>query len=215
MTAAAVPLLKQRADDLRVKVPAAVAVLYENTMAFINASGFADDDTASGVNRFGGMVVKQVDNSGGSAGDLAVELETDGSWVFLGSGFAQSSVGLPLFALDNQTTTLTALAGTRVGVITEYIDSTHVRAAIEGFEGVATGSAYTQTYTTALKTVPAATAANVGTTNATTTTPWGFATSTQANDIGVAMNATQADVLALKKVINALIDDLQAAGIVG
>lgn len=215
MTAAAVPLLKQRADACRIKVPAAVAVLYENTLAFINASGFADDDTASGVNRFGGMVVKQVDNSGGSAGDLSVELEIEGSWVMLGSGFAQADVGSPVFALDNQTITKTALAGTYVGRIVEYIDSTHVRVNIESAIAFATASAYTQTYATASKTVPAATAANVGVTAATTTTPWGFATSTQADSVAVAVNATQADVLAVKKIVNALIDDLQAAGLVG
>lgn len=215
MTATAADLLKSRADDLRVEVPvAASTVLYENTQAFINASGYADDDTASGVNRFGGMVVKRVDNSSGSNGDLFAELETDGTFLFLGSGFAQTSVGLPLFALDNQTTTLTALAGTRIGVITKYVDSTHVRAAIEGFEGVATAGAYTQTYSTATKTVPAATQLTppAGGTGA---TGGAYDNATNRDLMIASITAGAADLLALKKVVNALIDDLQAAGIVG
>jgi hypothetical protein len=171
MTATAAPLLKQRADARRIKVPAAVAVLYENTMAFINASGFADDDTASGVNRLrrhGRQAGRQFRRVGG---DLSVELEREGSWVFLGSGFAQSSVGQPLFALDNQTTTLTGVAGTHIGTITEYIDSTHVRADIEAATALANGRARTRkpTRRQPRRFRPHHARGNRGTTNATTT----------------------------------------------
>ncbi len=74
------------------------------------------------------------------------------------------------------------------------------------------GSAYTQTYSTAAKTVPAATQVAVVETAA-GLTAYGY-TEAQANAIPVAINAAAADILALKKVVNALIDDLQAAGIV-
>ena len=76
------------------------------------------------------------------------------------------------------------------------------------------GTAYTQTYATADTTVPAATVAAVATTGATTSTPYGYAGAAQADAIPVAINALTADVLALRKVINSLIDDLQAAGMV-
>jgi hypothetical protein len=76
------------------------------------------------------------------------------------------------------------------------------------------GAAYTQTYSTAARTVPNATVSSVATTAATQTTPYGYAGAAQADAIPVAINALAADVLALKKVITALIDDLQAAGIV-
>lgn len=63
----------------------------------------------------------------------------------------------------------------------------------------ATASAYTQTYSTAARTVPAAVAAITG-----------GESPTEAEH-----NALVADVLALKKVVNAIIDDLQARGIAG
>jgi hypothetical protein len=74
-------------------------------------------------------------------------------------------------------------------------------------------SAYTQTYSTASKTVPNATVAAVSTTGSSQVTPYGYTTSAQADAIPTAINALAADVLALKKVITALIDDLQAYGL--
>lgn len=75
----------------------------------------------------------------------------------------------------------------------------------------ASPSAYTQTYSTAARTVPNATVTTVAT-DAAALTSYGF-TEAQANAIPVAINALAADVLALKKVVTALIDDLQAAGL--
>ncbi len=77
----------------------------------------------------------------------------------------------------------------------------------------AQGSAYTQTYATSSKTVPAATAVAVATTAATNSTPYGYAQA-QADAIVAAVNANSADILAVKKIVNALIDDLQALGLV-
>lgn len=76
-----------------------------------------------------------------------------------------------------------------------------------------TAAAYTQTYTTAARTVPDATVAAVVTTGAGLAS-YGF-TQAQADAIPVAINALAADVLALKKVLTALIDDLQALNVVG
>ncbi len=72
---------------------------------------------------------------------------------------------------------------------------------------------YTQTYTTAARTVSTATVAAVVTT-ASTTTAYGYVTSAQADAIPVAINALTADVLVLRKVITALIDDLQTIELV-
>lgn len=83
-----------------------------------------------------------------------------------------------------------------------------------GVDRPSTRPAYTQTYSTAARSVPNATVAAVATTAATQTDPYGFAGATQADAIPVAINALTADVLALRKVVTALIDDLQAQGIV-
>ena len=63
------------------------------------------------------------------------------------------------------------------------------------------GTAFTQTYSTAATTVP----------NATVTS---LADDASGAVIATAVNALTADVLALRKVINAIIDELQAYGMV-
>lgn len=73
---------------------------------------------------------------------------------------------------------------------------------------------FTQTYSTADDTVSAATATAVDTDAATSTLPFGY-TETQANQIVASVNALIDDNLQLRKLINALIDVLQAAGVVG
>jgi hypothetical protein len=75
-------------------------------------------------------------------------------------------------------------------------------------------TAYTQTYATAAKTVPNATASNppAGGTGA---TEGAYDTAAHRDEMITSLTNNIADVLALKQVVNALIDDLQALGIVG
>lgn len=75
----------------------------------------------------------------------------------------------------------------------------------------ATRTTFTQTYATTTATVPTQTATTVATDAATATVPYGYSEA-QANAIVTAVNALVADVLANRKLINALIDALQAAG---
>lgn len=104
-----------------------------------------------------------------------------------------------------------------------------------GFFGVAASakaSAYTQTYSTAAKTVAAATTHTI--TDSSTGTPSTSAlaamtgvdgagsnaaplTATKNNiaTLGAELALANADIVALKKVVNALVDDLQAYGLVG
>jgi len=74
-------------------------------------------------------------------------------------------------------------------------------------------TAYTQTYSTASKTVPAATASNppAGGTGA---TAGAYDTAVNRDAMITSLTNNIADVLALKKVVNSLIDDLQALGLV-
>lgn len=94
-----------------------------------------------------------------------------------------------------------AKAGTRVA------DSYPVGVAAQSYQ------TFTQTYSTASATVAAATVVAPATTAATQTVPYGYAGAAQADAIPVAIVALIADVLALRKNINAIIDVLQAAGI--
>lgn len=74
-------------------------------------------------------------------------------------------------------------------------------------------SAYTQTYATAARTHNNVTSTAVGTTASTTVTPFGYTTQAQADAIPVAINAVAADLLNLKQLVNSVIDDLQANGL--
>lgn len=75
-------------------------------------------------------------------------------------------------------------------------------------------SAYTQTYSTADKTHAASTFAAVSETAATTTLPFGYTTAAQADAIPRELNDLADDVTDLKNLVNSLIDDLQALGLV-
>lgn len=106
---------------------AASTTLYAGTLVFTNASGYLDDDTATGANKFAGIAIERTDNSGGSNGDLSAEVWNEGRFLLTGSGFAQTSVELPVYATDNFTLTLTPTASTvYIGIIREYISSTQV-----------------------------------------------------------------------------------------
>jgi hypothetical protein len=189
--------------------------LYEHTLVFVNSSGYFDDDTASGVNRFAGIAVTNFDNSSGAAAAISGEVFADGEWLLTGSGFAAGDVGKPAYGADNYTISLTGAGNSLVGRIKEYVSSTKVWVAIEpATDGPTVGGTYTQTYSTASRTVPAATASAVATTGATNSSPYGFTGAAQADALVAAVNANEVDILNVKKVVTAIIDDLQAAGIV-
>src|SRR3954463_5076910 len=78
----------------------------------------------------------------------------------------------------------------------------------------ATANTYTQTYSTAARTVPAAPALPppAGGTGA---TAGAYDTAVNRDAMITALTATQADLLALKQVVNGVIDDLQALRLVG
>lgn len=105
--------------------------IYGGTYVFENAAGYADDDTASGVNNFAGIAVQKYDNSSGADGALSCEVYTEGEFLLTGSGFAQTSVGKNVYATDNYTLTLNAAGGVLVGRITKYVSATSVWVAID------------------------------------------------------------------------------------
>lgn len=72
---------------------------------------------------------------------------------------------------------------------------------------------YTQTFATADATHAAFTSADLATTAATQTSPWGFASQAQAEAIATQFNALRVDVDDLKRLANSIIDDLQAYGL--
>jgi hypothetical protein len=74
-------------------------------------------------------------------------------------------------------------------------------------------AAYTQTFSTASRTVSNPTFSNLSTTAATNVAPYGFTTKVQADAIATKVNQLAADVAILRQLINSLIDDSQAYGL--
>lgn len=81
-------------------------------------------------------------------------------------------------------------------------------------DNVGRGASYTQTYATADRTHAARVAAAVVTSPSTSSTPFGWATASQADAIITQLNNLRTDQLDTAGVVNALIDDLQAFGLV-
>lgn len=131
MAVTANQLIKRQGTCKGTAPVAASTTIYQGTLVF-GASGYADDDTASGLNPFLGVAIEKKDNSSGSAGDLNLELWKGGVFELSGSGFSQSSVGDPVYATDNYTITTTPTeAGVKIGTVSEYVSATKARVQIE------------------------------------------------------------------------------------
>ena len=143
--------LTKRQDGNRQSFPvAASTTIYEGTLNFITATGYLDDDTASGANRFAGVALAYVDNGSGSAGDKQGEVYADGVFELVGTGFTQASVGQPVFATDNYTiTTSPSASGVYIGESVGYVSSTKVLVCIDpdGISPVSTTAVKTADYT--------------------------------------------------------------------
>jgi len=73
--------------------------IYENTLVYLNAAGFAVVAVASAT--FWGIAKFEVDNSSGSAGDLIAEVFQKGSFEVPYSGVADTDRGVAAEGVDN------------------------------------------------------------------------------------------------------------------
>lgn len=110
--------------------------------------------------------------------------------------------------LQNVDVILSATTGTQFGTATTE------KLGFYGATPIARPSAYTQTYSTADKTNAALTSSALNTTF-TDSSPWGFGTEADGNLLVTGYNALRADIEDAKQLLNSLIDDLQALGLVG
>lgn len=117
----------ERKKGRRVSYPvAASTTIYEGTLAFVNVTGYLDDDTATGANRFAGIAVAYVASTT-SDGDSQGEVYAEGVFELVGTGFTQASVGQDVFATDNYAvTTAPSASGVFVGKCVEYVSSTKI-----------------------------------------------------------------------------------------
>lgn len=119
-------LKTSRNEGSLVGVPVKGSVnIYEGTIVFYDAaSGYATDITNSGANEFAGVAKHQADNSGGSDGDITVELYQDGEFELVGSGFTQAAAGDLIYASDNYTATTTNTSNSLLGRAVEFVSTT-------------------------------------------------------------------------------------------
>jgi hypothetical protein len=106
--------------------------IYEGTLVFINAAGYACGVTATGVNAFAGVAAAEADNTSGADGAIEVDVYTEGDFELTGTGFGQTDVGMPCYADDNYACVV-ALGATsvRIGKVVKYISSTKHIVAIQ------------------------------------------------------------------------------------
>jgi len=185
----------KRADGDRRSYPVAASTrIYEGTLVFINASGYADDDTATGVNGFIGIAVAEADNSSGSAGDKSVEVYTEGDFELTGTGFAQTDVGMPIYADDNYACVLSlGSTSVRIGKIVRYVSSTKHVVSIQPTN---VGALEIAPLTTITHTSPGT--PDYAVQNLTTSTPYGFVTQDEGNTVLSVIKNLQQRVLDLE-----------------
>jgi len=136
--------------------------------------------------------------------DLDSTLNVDGATTHVGTTALNDDVTIA----DAKNIILNTTTGTKIGTATTQ------KLSFYNATPIVRPGAYTQTYTTAAKTVPNATASNppAGGTGA---TAGAYDTASNRNLMITSLTNVIADVDALRKVVTALIDDLQALGLVG
>ena len=125
--------LVKRQDGCRRSYPVEESTrIYQGTLVYINAAGYACDVTATGVNAFAGVAVAEADNTSGADGAINVEVYASGDFELTGTGFAQTDVGMPIYGDDNYATVV-ALGATsvRIGKVVKYVSSTKHIVAIQ------------------------------------------------------------------------------------
>lgn len=125
-------IVTRRDPDRGAGPVAASTLIYQGTLCFIDANGYVNDDTASGANKFAGVAVLRYDNSSGAAAAINAEYWKTGTFLLEGSGFAQTSVGKPVFATNNYTVTTTPTDGAvYIGRCATYVSSTKIYVEID------------------------------------------------------------------------------------
>lgn len=178
--------------------------LYENTLAFLNASGYAVGTTGSGANKFLGLVRAEADNSSGASGAIAVETDYDNvTAVLTGAGtYTVADVGKIAYATDNFTIVLAPAANcVRIGTVVGFVSATQLEVALEvvgfGFQA----AALTAALTTLTHTAPGT--PDYAIQNLTTSTPYGFVTADEGNTVLKLLAALQVNVAEINAVLKA------------
>ena len=196
MAVTANQIVKQQDGSIRSYPVAASTKIYQGTLVFLTASGYADDDTATGVNGFLGIAKEYVDNSSGSAGDLSVEVYTEGDFELVGGGtYTQANVGDIVYAEDNYTIGVAiSSASVPIGKVTRFVSGTKL---IVDIETVGVNALPVAALTTITHTAPGT--PDYAIQNLTTSTPYGFVSADEGNSVLSVIKNLQQRVLDLEQ----------------
>ncbi len=196
MAVTANQIVKKQDGSIRSYPVAASTKIYQGTLVFLTASGYADDDTATGVNGFLGIAKEYVDNSSGSAGDLSVEVYTEGDFELVGGGtYTQANVGDIVYAEDNYTIGVAiSSASVPIGKVSRFVSGTKLIVEIETVNVNALPVAALTTITHTAPGTPDYAIANI-----TSSTPFGFSTQDEGNTILSVIKNLQVRVLDLEQ----------------
>lgn len=106
--------------------------IYQGTLVYVNAAGYACDVTATGVNAFVGIAAGEADNTSGADGAIEVEVYTEGDFELTGTFNSITDVGMPAYGDDNYAVVL-ALGATsvRIGRVVRFVSTTKAIIAIK------------------------------------------------------------------------------------
>jgi hypothetical protein len=171
----------KRQDGNRRSYPVKASTkIYDGTLVFLTTGGYADDDTATGVNGFVGIANGEADNSSGSDGDITVEVFAEGDFVLVGAGtYSQADVGSVIYGDDNYTIN-TSIGSTSVpiGKCVGFVSATKL---IVEIEPVGTGALPVAALTTITHTSPGT--PDYAIANVTSSSPFGFSTADEGNTV--------------------------------
>ncbi len=134
MTATTTAREARRKGGRQIAYPIGKTKIPKGALVNINSSGFAVNASDAAGETFAGVAYETVDNSGGSAGDLLVRVQTTGTFVFVdgGGNGAQTDVGVAFNIVDNQTVTDAATSNNlRAGTAVESLGVNAVRIRID------------------------------------------------------------------------------------
>lgn len=102
--------IKGKYNEKKIKsIPLAAVKIFRGAMVVLSTANFVNKPTNTLGERFLGVALETVDNSGGAAGDKEIRVATDGMWAFAKTGTITQTLnaGQNAYISDDQTITLT------------------------------------------------------------------------------------------------------------
>lgn len=194
MAVTANQIVKKQYGETR-SYPVAAVHIYEGTLVYLTAAGYATDVTATGVNGFVGIAKEEVDNSAGSVGDLNIEVWVEGDFELTVTSGAQAEVGSIVYGDDNYACVFSiGSTSVPIGRCVKHVSSTKAIVEIrpKGVGALPVAALTTVTIADAAGTPDYALSA------LTTSSPYGLATAAEAITLLYVIKNLQERVLALE-----------------